>query len=285
MFIQSITKCAYGALPLAVVTTLFVLPVEADDSEVPEYRSEDLRLEQTTTSQNSTDIHFISDLESPVSASELIAQATDTATESEAPTDRRGFYLSASGMWQGRQRASEVDAANTFLDFSSGFSASAAVGYRFANNLRLEGEFTYFNNSIEFASAQTPMTPVSGAAQGNVGLYSFMANAYYDIPTNSRFRPYVGVGLGFYISRINELTATFFPFVPLNPVNQTSETSFAFQFKAGVSYEISPKSEAFLGYRYFYGDVLKFNDPGNLERFSPNGARIHAAEIGLRYFF
>ncbi|NJL57804.1 outer membrane beta-barrel protein [bacterium] len=112
-----------------------------------------------------------------------------------------------------------------------------------------------------------------------------MANIYYDIPTNSRFRPYLGAGLGFYTSRINNLTATFFPAAMLSPVNQTSETSFAFQIKAGISYEISPKSEAFLGYRYFNGSTLNFNDPGNLGRFSPDGVRIHAAELGFRYFF
>ncbi|NJL57803.1 hypothetical protein HC928_23740 [bacterium] len=142
-----------GCPTLAFATSALVSPVEAN-----EFDSQDLRPEQVTSSQahESADIHFISDLTRSVSASELIAQATNVAAEPDAPAvDRRGFYLSASGMWQGRQRASEVDVANTFLDFDSGFALSAAAGYRFSD-IRLEAEFTYFNNPINQASATIP---------------------------------------------------------------------------------------------------------------------------------
>ncbi len=269
------SQSACGALCLAVV--MLGLPAKANDT--PEHRFQDLRLVPAQSSGINADVAR------PGAASELMAQAP-AAVPPESETDRRGFYLSASGMWQSRLRASEVNVANTFLNFDSGYALSAAAGYRLGD-IRLEGEFTYFNNAIQQASATIPfeLGLAPAAAQGDVGLYAFMANIYYDIPTNSRFRPYAGAGLGFYTSRINNLTATFFPVAMLNPVNQTSETSFAFQIKAGVSYEISPKSEAFVGYRYFDGSTLNFNDPGNLGQFSPNGARIHAAEIGFRYFF
>lgn len=210
------------------------------------------------------------------------------ATESPSTTPRaaNGFYVSLSGGLQNRQRASEVNDEDTFLTFDPGLDVNAALGYRFGN-FRVEGEFSFFNNPIKLSSATVPrqfgIAPAS--ADGNVNLRAYMANVYYDIPLrNSRLKPYVGGGIGFYQSEINGLTASFFPIANIPPVNATSDTPFAYQLRAGLSYVLSRKADVYLGYRFFRGEELEFSAAG-LGTFHPNGAKVHNIELGFRASF
>lgn len=65
-------------------------------------------------------------------------------------------------------------------------------------------------------------------------------NGYYDIPTKSKFRPYLGagIGLGFISDQDNGLNGFDYG------------TSFAYQGKLGVQYEVVKKGNAFVEFRY-----------------------------------
>lgn len=218
---------------------------------------------------------------------------TDYACESEPvghacrACDR--WYVALSGGAAQREQVHEVGDPATFIDFDTGFSANAALGYRF-DMFRFEAEYTFINSGCSEAGAGGFSSP----ATGNINLKALMFNVYHDFEFDGwLWKPYVGGGLGVYQSEINSLYPEFFagapaPF-PTTPINTTSNTPFAYQFRAGLSRPIGERTEIFGGYRYFHGETLTFAsapfatalDP----TFNPNGAVVHSVELGLRIRF
>lgn len=199
------------------------------------------------------------------------------------------WYVALSGGTANRERVHEVSDARTFIEFDTGFAANAALGYRF-DMFRFEVEYTFINSGCSEAGAAGFSSP----ATGNINLKALMFNVYHDFEfDNWLWKPYVGGGLGVYQSEINSLYPEFFAFAPdpfpVTPVNTTSNTPFAFQFRAGVSRPIGERTEFFAGYRYFHGETLTFAaapfaSPA-APTFNPNGAVVHAAELGIRIRF
>lgn len=195
----------------------------------------------------------------------------------------QGWYLSVSGGWADRRRVHEVGDNATFLTFDGGFSLSAALGHRFGD-FRLEGEFSLQNTEIESAGASTPNGNVASAATGNISLRCYMLNLYYDLPLGCKLKPYFGAGIGFYQSEINSLNPDFFVGAGLPALNTTSDFPFAYQLRAGVSYELNSRTDVFAGYRFFDGNTLTFS-AAPFGTFRPNGAITHSIETGLRVKF
>jgi len=199
------------------------------------------------------------------------------------------WYVSVSGAWQQRETVHEVEDSRTFIEFDSGFLANAAIGARI-NAFRLEFETSFMNNEVDLAGA----AGLSSPSPGNVNLRAYMFNAYYDIQfRNTCWKPYVGAGIGTYQSEINGLIPEFFGTIgpPFNstPVNATSDMPFAYQFRAGVTRPLGCHTELFTGYRYFHGNELEFAAapfaaPG-ATTFHPDGAKVHAIELGVRVNF
>jgi opacity protein-like surface antigen len=191
----------------------------------------------------------------------------------------QGFYITTSGAVSFRQRSGET--ADTFTDFKTGFAVNGAVGYRFGD-FRTDVEFTHFNHPVEAVSAApTGRRPGDGKVAGN----AFMLNLYYDIPiSNSRFKPYIGAGVGTYSTRIKNLTNDTLNSFGLVVENERSNNVFAFQLRAGLGYQVSDSANLFLGYRYFSGNTITFTDTifGTLK---PSGAKLHNIEAGVRFLF
>ena len=122
------------------------------------------------------------------------------------------------------------------------FVIIGAIGVELNPTTRVEGEIGFHANTAD---------------QGGTGVdwtfrtVSFMGNGYFDIPTNSPLRPYLGVGLGF---AIVELEADNFGLV-----SSDSDLVAAFQLMAGLGYDISPKATLTFGYRYFTTSDPGFN--------------------------
>jgi opacity protein-like surface antigen len=198
------------------------------------------------------------------------------------------WYVALSGGAAYRERVHEISDARTFIEFDTGFAVNAALGYRF-DMFRVEAEYSFMNTECAEAGAVGLATPTVG----NVNLKAFMFNVYHDFDLgNWIWQPYVGGGLGIYQSDINGLYPEFFdtlgaPFAG-NPVNATSNMPFAYQFRAGLSRPIGERTEFYAGYRYFHGETLTFSSApfaSFAPTFNPNGAVVHAAEIGLRVRF
>jgi opacity protein-like surface antigen len=173
------------------------------------------------------------------------------------------------------------------LDWQDGFAMSASIGRRF-DVFRLEAEFSFMNNRIEYSGAGIPgVGDFNGPAAGNVSLNSYMLNVYHDIKIKDWcWEPYVGAGVGFYQSEINSLYPIYFPEIgaAYGGVNSTSDMPFAYQFRVGASRPLTERTEFFIGYRYFNGADLSFaGEP--FGPFAPNSGITNHLEAGLRVNF
>jgi opacity protein-like surface antigen len=198
-----------------------------------------------------------------------------------------GWYVMLAGAAQSRDNVQEIGDPATFLIFDDGFAINMALGHQF-DLFRLDFEYSYFNNQIETAGAGIPnVGNFVGDAVGNVSVKAYTLNTYYDYRIGqSCFKPYVGAGIGLMQSEINSLFPSFFPALgaATGGVNTTSNVKFCYQFRVGLSYELTHRTELFSGYRFFDAGPLTFaGEPFGV--FSPDGATFHNFEAGLRVKF
>ncbi len=157
-----------------------------------------------------------------------------------------------------------------------GIFATVAFGRSFAR-ARVEGELVYNTNDI-------PTVSVAGggrvSASGDVSTLALMVNGYYDFRTNSKWKPYIGGGIGGGNVSVNSLSVQGMPAV------DDDEGVFAFQFKVGVAYEFTKALDATLGYRYFSALDL---DAGTYVSIYPDlgsyNFQVQVIELGVRYRF
>jgi opacity protein-like surface antigen len=185
-------------------------------------------------------------------------------------------------------------------EFDSGYTLSAAAGWRFSPNLRAELELAYQANDIKthkgVQAAGIPLgaedagvlitgSPNLGVSvgglvddgKGGVDTTYLMANAFYDFNQMGRFRPYVGAGLG--LGMVN---------VDYSPsgveIVDDDKTVFAYQLIAGSDFAVSDRMAIFAQYRYRATsdvdvDVSLFDASLDIEN------RSSALEVGLRFAF
>ncbi|MGJ0604539.1 outer membrane protein [Cylindrospermopsis raciborskii] len=127
------------------------------------------------------------------------------------------------------------------ISFNGAFSFNAAVGYQF-EQVRAELEV-----GNQFFSAKEVIPAVAGATaqlvSGNITATTILLNGYYDIPTGSKLRPYIGggIGLGFFRGDVKD---------NFGGSTNIDGSSFAWQAKAGVQYEVVRKGNIFGELKY-----------------------------------
>lgn len=163
------------------------------------------------------------------------------------PAFGRGVYISGSagGTYLMDAEVNDTDAPNVELEFESefGFAGTFAVGYAFTDYLRLEGEVSYMENDYD----ETTYNGVQMDLSGDINCLAFLVNGYYDFKNKSRFTPFITLGAG-----VAEVETAEFS-VAGSGVAETSSTDtvFAYQVGAGVSYEITKKVALDCKYRFF----------------------------------
>ncbi len=166
------------------------------------------------------------------------------------------------------------------FELDSGAAFSGAIGYRI-QNFRIEGEVGYQKNDFdnveisgsivrrEFLGRSFPMT-------GDLNTLSFLANAYYDFPTGTKFTPFITAGFGVVQVELND-----FSIVGLGIESFSDDDSFlGGQVGAGVSYAINDMLDIELKYRYFMVEDLDFEDG-----FTADGPTSHNVYLGMRFNF
>ena len=173
-------------------------------------------------------------------------------------TADQGFYVGlGAGLWfsedsDARGHPSEIysppfDATGTH---DQGTAFSGAVGYRFAEGLRVEGELSYRENDLDEFTVREPgslaalLPPASRQdpaaldglrgtrpIDGDLSVVSLMANLYYDVDLGLGLKPYVGGGIG--LSRISIATSS-----SGRQLTDDDDTVFAYQLGAGLGYRI-----------------------------------------------
>jgi len=153
--------------------------------------------------------------------------------------------------------------------FDAGLGAGGVIGYDFGM-VRVDAEIAYRHNEIsDFFGVD---------ADGSATALSYMINGYFDISTGGPVTPYIGGGIGFATVSWNdvEIPAFFFTL----PVADDDDSVLAYQFSAGIGYEINPRTTVTFGYRFFATEdpemVDAFGDPFTTEYQS------HEFNVGVR---
>src|SRR5204863_8960871 len=105
----------------------------------------------------------------------------------------------------------------------------------------------------EFGFVHVPVKSEGGVDEGGfINNYLLMANAYYDLKLSALgpFKPYVGFGLG--VARVNIMQDIFRESANRNVHVNTPRTSFAYQARAGIAYEVTRSWDLTAGYRYVH---------------------------------
>lgn len=164
------------------------------------------------------------------------------------------------------------------FELDNAVNFAAAVGAKVNRNLRAEVEVSYRKSGIDTVSLDGVGDLETLAAGlgvpfnigGSVKTWTLMLNGYYDFMPESRFHPYLSAGLG---AAHHKGTLTV-----LGESTSETDITFAYQAGAGVSYDLTPQTALFGGYRY-----LGSSDPD----FDTTKAEYAAHEIraGLRFTF
>ena len=138
--------------------------------------------------------------------------------------------------------------------FDTGWGAGAAAGYFFTDNLAMELAWDYRSNdndSIDFSDG-------ANFSEGNYASNIFFLNGYYhfDPIQQSKFRPYIGGGLGFIEEIDLDLEAGG------TETSYSADGEFAAQLIAGTSYAINGNWDINADVRYVraWGMDLKNED-------------------------
>ena len=143
-------------------------------------------------------------------------------------------YLSGNIGFGIRPDASIAGPAGNEFDNDPAVVLNGAIGIELNPMIRVEGEIGWHYNTAD----------VNGFPQDfSFSVVSFMGNGYFDIPTNTPLRPYLGAGIGFGVVGVYEEAFGF-------DAND-SDLVGAFQLMAGLGFDITPRATLTFGYRYF----------------------------------
>lgn len=212
----------------------------------------------------------------------LIAQSNEATPKDVAPQTYPYFSLSVGGGFPSSLNGTNnpVPGApvslNTNLPLNSGFASEIAAGYKFQDS-RVEigvGYGSFANTQQNYTvNVNLPGTPAfsqstSRSGSGTVNYLSIMLNGYYDFPLRqsngaySRWRPYIGAGLG--LATIT--TPSCFAGACFQGGNNAG--AFAYQGKVGISYRAIKTGDifvegAYLGTAGFTVNTVNYDNFGS----------------------
>ena len=134
----------------------------------------------------------------------------------------------------GNRPDADISGTPDKFDNDPAFVINGAIGVELNPMIRVEGEIGFHHNTADISGFPDEFT---------FGVISFMGNGYFDIPTNSPLRPYLGAGLGFALANLEQ---DFFGLTA-----DDSDLVGAFQLMAGLGFDIGPRATLTFGYRYF----------------------------------
>ncbi|MEM9216888.1 MAG: outer membrane beta-barrel protein [Cyanobacteria bacterium P01_F01_bin.150] len=171
----------------------------------------------------------------------------------------------------------EVDSTEIAIDTDTGFGLNGAIGYQF-QDARAELELGYSNNTVNGVS-------IGDAAEidadGSFDTWTLAANGYYDIPTGTALRPYIGAGLGV-AKLVADDVSVDLPVVGDAELDD-SGVSLIFQAQAGLAYDFTENASAFVGYR-LQGIPNQSFSAADID-LQTDTTLIHSAQLGAQYRF
>lgn len=226
---------------------------------------------------------------SRISVAGLLA-ATLMSTNALADDDRTQWYGSFTGL-HNMPSDSEAELGSRTrgtiggdIELSDEMGFAVAVGFETRGGQRVELEAAFRSSDIEGAHGVrvgSISIPSGYRLTGDVDTWSLMVNARQTLDVGS-VRPYFGAGLGF--ARHDGTAALVVaPLPPLLPQGRQGEESgddtvLAFQFMAGIEFDLAENTQLFGGYRYMRTADLE------IERLTASYS-TQAIEAGIRIRF
>ena len=167
------------------------------------------------------------------------------------------------------------------VEFDPGIFTGGTAGFDFGY-VRLEGEISYRYSDMDSITAKTEGFEFN-SVDGNLGVFSMMANAWFDFHNASLITPYWGGGIGFavldqddtYVVDPQGGSGVLYP--------GDDDTVFAYQLGVGIEIALNPMMSLDIGYRYFGTSDAKFNSDPYIS--SDGNFESHNAVAALRVNF
>jgi len=203
------------------------------------------------------------------------------AFNASAQDDTRGLYVGLLGGFSFPPSLSttltdQSDGENDKVDIGmkTGWLAGAKVGYLtpFTNRI-LAAELEYNHLESNFDSK-----PIGGGTlDGGIKADVLMVNLIGRYP-GGRFHPYVGVGGGYANVKVNDITG-WAQNAKIMTIQGGSQGVFAYQFLAGVDFDITRNWMVGLGYKYLASSSMSFNTTAS----AADGSASIAANVDTTY--
>lgn len=215
---------------------------------------------------------------------------------SEAASGQQGPYFSG---FLGASFFKDIDATSYDFQYTqtrehvglnSGVYGGGTGGYDFGF-VRVEGELSLRAAAIDSITSKTNSSIIHNV-DGDVGVFSAMINAFFDLQNGSRFTPYLGGGIGVAAMYISDT----YGYVSKKGSNSTyyetlygesDDTVFAYQLGGGIDIALTKRLSLDLGYRYFRTGEARFNSDYWDFTNSSSSMRFesHNAMVGLKMKF
>ncbi len=140
------------------------------------------------------------------------------------------------------------DSGGGSYTFDTGFALGGAVGYKFNNVMRLEGEVTYQKSDLD--NIKHPLIG-SVSIDGDVESTALLFNVYTDFMDDGPVFTFLSVGAG-----MAKVEADFDSVLGVDLDLSDDDTVFAYQFGAGIGYVMAENVVLELKYRYFATEDL-----------------------------
>lgn len=202
-----------------------------------------------------------------------------------------GMYGSLTGraVFQNDAEAEGGSGLDADIEYDNpGWGLSGIVGYGWRSNWRLEGELAYRGYDLDKAGIREDgglgnalgVGSLSGqtvALDGEVDSLALLASIYYDFPTRSVWKPYIGAGIGVTQQEVEAKLAGV-------EIVDDDDTVFAYQLALGLGYSLSRMTTIYAGYRYFAYDDVEFDAVGG-DTIEATDNDSHDIELGVRWRF
>ena len=153
------------------------------------------------------------------------------ATPALADDHDNPWYL-RSGLGLIIQEDNEIDATGVDIEYDPGFSINTALGYRFSDMFRAEGEF-----GANFTEVDKP-----SAIDAEFHELRFLVSGIVEVPdveiADTRIAPFAGLGLGLASSKID---------------GSDREAEFTLQVEVGIEAKVTDRLWIGPNYRFQYG--------------------------------
>jgi outer membrane protein OmpA-like peptidoglycan-associated protein len=205
-----------------------------------------------------------------VALAALMAGTAGVANATEGWYGRADVGYSVDGESDFEESSGGTPIGEFDLSHESDWAEFLGLGYAFSNGFRAEGELGHRFNQLDEGDLSD-----YGLLDGDVHVWSAMANLFYDFNRGSGVEPYVGVGVG--AARINT------GLVGPGGTVDDSDTVFAYQAMAGIAFRLTEQLDLDVGYRYFEADDASFTSdiPTDVDQDYTH----QAVTVGLRYQF